>query len=368
VIRAVLIDLDGVVRRWAPWEPEEALGVTRDDVTAVAFDEDVLQNVVTGGVTDEQWREEVAVRLEAAHGPAGRRAMEGWSAPIGEVDADVLAIVQALREVVPVALVSNATSRLESDLDQLGIADAFDLIVNSSRIGFAKPDERIFRHAAGQLDVSLDECLFIDDTLRHVEGASRLGLRTIHFTGAADLRRAVVEFGLLPPDRPGPRLELLIRRAHRDEAHEIAELHSRTAMHAYAHIFPSEAPPPTIDDHRRDWTEALRERTAYVAVVDNAIVGVVLSGPDVREPGAGHLSRLYVAPELSGRGIGTRLYQACLRELAELGFTQATLWVLERNERVREWYERLGWKVTGERKPVYEPAAIDDLRYRLTSF
>jgi putative hydrolase of the HAD superfamily len=368
VIRAVLIDLDGVVRRWAPWEPDPSSGITSDDVHAVAFDPDVLRSVVTGGITDDAWRDEVALRLERVHGPAGRRAVDDWSAPIGDVDDDVLAIVRALRTVVPVALVSNATSRLESDLEQLGLLDEFDLIVNSSRVGIAKPDEGIFRFVAGALDVALDECLFVDDTRGHIEGAQALGLRTIHFTGAEDLHSALVAFGLLVANRPGPRLELLIRRAHLQEAHEIAELHSRTARHAYASIFPPEAPPPTIDEHRRDWTQTLREQTAFVAVVDNAIVGVVVARPDALEPDTGHLSRLYVSPELSGRGIGTRLYQVCLRELSEAGFTQATLWVLERNERVRRWYERLGWRVTGERKPVYAPGGIDDLRYRLTSF
>jgi putative hydrolase of the HAD superfamily len=367
VIRAVLIDLDGVVRRWTPWEPDPSLGVTSEMLNAVAFDPDVLRSVVTGGVTDDAWREEVAVRLERDHGPAGRRAMEDWSAPIGEVDGEVLAIVRALRAVVPVALVSNATSRLESDLEALGLLDEFDLVVNSSRVGIAKPDEGIFRHAAEALDVDLDECVFVDDTIGHIDGARALALRTIHFTGAAELRAALAAYGLLAGDGPGPRLELLIRRAHRDEALRIAELHMRTALHAYASIFPAEAPPPTIEQTRRNWSDALREQAAFVAVVDNDIVGVVRAGPDLREDGTGHLSGLYVAPERSGLGIGTHLYQACLNELAERGYAQATLWVLERNERVRRWYERLGWQLTGVRKPVYAPGGIDDVQYRLTS-
>ena len=45
-------------------------------------------------------------------------------------------------------------------------------------------------------------------------------------------------------------------------------------------------------------------------------------------------------------------------------FPEATLWVLERNIRARSWYERLGWAWTGERKPVWPPGGIDDLRYR----
>jgi len=32
--------------------------------------------------------------------------------------------------------------------------------------------------------------------------------------------------------------------------------------------------------------------------------------------------------------------------MCEAGYTEATLWVLERNDRARAWYERLGWQCT----------------------
>ena len=44
-------------------------------------------------------------------------------------------------------LISNATSRLLSDLRRLGIAEDFDYIINSSEVGFAKPDPNIYSAA-----------------------------------------------------------------------------------------------------------------------------------------------------------------------------------------------------------------------------
>ena len=366
MIRAVLIDLDGVVRHWEPWVPDESLGVTAEDLRSIAFGP-ASDRAVTGLITDEEWRDQVAADLETRFGPSGRRAVESWNAPIGSLKQDTLEVVRELRKVVPVALISNATTRLESDLAALGLAGEFDLIVNSARVGHAKPDERIFAYAAEQLGVALDECLFIDDTVGHVEGAAKLGLRTIHFTDAAELRRALASYGLVQGSGEGRHLELHIRAARVEEAADVADLHLRTAMQAYKDIFPSEAPPPSIEELRLAWRELVREQTVFVAVVDAEIVGVAVVGADPREPSAAHLSRVYVQPELSGRGIGTRLYGACLERIAEAGFKEATLWVLERNARVREWYERLGWRPTGERKAVYEPGGIDDLRYRLTS-
>ncbi len=107
-----------------------------------------------------------------------------------------------------------------------------------------------------------------------------------------------------------------------------------------------------------------RDQRVYAASDGADVLGVVVSGPDLVED-AGHLGRLYVGPQHWGRGIGGRLYQAAIDHLTEAGFSQATLWVLERNTRARGWYERLGWEPTGARKTVYAPASIDDIRYRL---
>ena len=87
------------------------------------------------------------------------------------------------------------------------------------------------------------------------------------------------------------------------------------------------------------------------------------AGPDLVRPDRGHVARFYVAPDRWGQGIGRRLYVAALGRLRQAHFREATLWVLEHNVRARAWYERLGWRSTGERKTVYEPAGIDDLQY-----
>ncbi|MEU6976246.1 HAD-IA family hydrolase [Streptomyces sp. NPDC046371] len=85
---------------------------------------------------------------------------------------------------------SNATTRLEDDLAALGLADAFDAVVNTSRIGFAKPDRRVFETAARSVGVASDRCPFVDDTLGHVEVARAAGLIGHHDAGVDALRGA----------------------------------------------------------------------------------------------------------------------------------------------------------------------------------
>jgi ribosomal protein S18 acetylase RimI-like enzyme len=168
---------------------------------------------------------------------------------------------------------------------------------------------------------------------------------------------------------------------HREAGHEVgladrtagpvlARLHLRAALAGFAHIFPAEAPPPTHEDLRGEWERILGSdwdagRRAFVARRDDAVVGVVVAGSDPDDPHLGLLERLYVDPSSWGHGVGRDLHHAAHDHLQSGGYPEATLWVLEKNHRARAWYERLGWRATGERRPVYEPGGVDDVRYRL---
>ena len=89
-------------------------------------------------------------------------------------------------------LVTNATTRLESDVDRLGIADLVDGVVNSARLGFAKPDPRIYLAAAELAGVAPRRCLFVDDSARNTEAARELGMSVLHFQGTQGLRELVL--------------------------------------------------------------------------------------------------------------------------------------------------------------------------------
>lgn len=160
---------------------------------------------------------------------------------------------------------------------------------------------------------------------------------------------------------------LAVRPADPVDAPGIARLHHETALHAFAGIFPPEAPAPTVGGLTVDWAgrlDAGPPQLVTVAEQASGLVGVVAAGPDPDEPGVGHLARLYVLPAEWGRGIGRRLHDAALAHLRDRGHPEATLWVLEANHRARCWYERLGWRPTPARKPTYAPANILDIAYR----
>jgi putative hydrolase of the HAD superfamily len=56
-----------------------------------------------------------------------------------------------------------------------------DLIVDATYTGLLKPDPRAYALCIDQLGVAPGECVFVDDQIRNVEGAARVGMVTLHF-------------------------------------------------------------------------------------------------------------------------------------------------------------------------------------------
>ncbi len=55
----------------------------------------------------------------------------------------------------------------------------FEHVIESSKVGFRKPDPRIYRHACDLLGVPPERCIYLDDLGINLKPARALGMRTI---------------------------------------------------------------------------------------------------------------------------------------------------------------------------------------------
>ncbi|MDG4759598.1 HAD-IA family hydrolase [Micromonospora sp. WMMD710] len=191
---ALLLDLDGVLRRF---DPAVAAGVEREYgladgvLTEIAMQWGRLQPVLTGQVSHAEWVSSVADALaEPAGGPdRARAAVEQWQRYRGEVDTEVLDFVREVRAAgIRVGLATNATDLLDADLAALGLADEVDVVVNSSTLGVHKPAPEYFQAACQALATPGARVLFVDDEDWAVRGARSAGLSAHRWGGHADLR------------------------------------------------------------------------------------------------------------------------------------------------------------------------------------
>lgn len=199
-VRGVVFDLDGVVRYWDPSiisSAEDDWRLPRGALAGAAFsDAGLLARAITGELTDEQWRERIVERLRPQHGDAARGAVEQWSRHVGEVVPAVLSLVRSTRARLPVALLSNATTRLERDLRALSLDEEFDVVLNTARLGVAKPEAAAFESAAAHLGLATAECALVDDTAGHVRAAQDLGMLGHHFTSTEALQEFLAQLRL----------------------------------------------------------------------------------------------------------------------------------------------------------------------------
>jgi putative hydrolase of the HAD superfamily len=199
VIRAVLCDFDGVIRRWSANDIERietAFSLPLGAVAEAAFSRELLHEATTGAISDEEWRERIAGVLVAQHGNGAHAAVAAWSRLSGSLDHEMLQLLREVRTTASVVLVTNATTRLDRDLEALAVGDAFDAIANSSALGVVKPQAEIFERAAASVGGALADCVVIDDQPGHLRAAHDAGASIIHHTAASETRSALAALGL----------------------------------------------------------------------------------------------------------------------------------------------------------------------------
>lgn len=193
---AVLCDVDNVIRSFDSGRLEaleRVAGIAEGTTKKLAFAPDADLPLLLGEITSQEWAEAIAADL-ADLVPEPQTAFDLARALIESpfhADDEVVGLLRRARVRVPLVLVSNAALELESDLDSMGLSDLADHVVNSARVGLAKPDPRIYRLAADLAGVSPDRCLFVDDSEENVTAAAALGMHTVHFREPADLERAL---------------------------------------------------------------------------------------------------------------------------------------------------------------------------------
>jgi len=141
---------------------------------------------------DEAACESLVGRIDAAH--AERHIWCGC-------DPEAARVVDEIKSRgLLVAVVSNTEDgRARDSLEAAGLAERFDVIIDSHLVGLKKPDPAIFRHALELLDVEPAEAVFVGDSYAHDALAAR----------AAGMRAVLLDPLDLHPGAACPRIQRL---------------------------------------------------------------------------------------------------------------------------------------------------------------
>lgn len=123
---------------------------------------------------------------------------ERWHEMVpGEVPGSVAILDELKIAGVPLYAITNFSSEKFTEAKSRFpfLASSFRDTVVSAEERLLKPDRRIFEALLTRNNLEAGACVFIDDSVKNVEGAREAGLEAVHFTGADKLRADLAEFG-----------------------------------------------------------------------------------------------------------------------------------------------------------------------------
>ena len=192
---ALLFDLGGVVmgldwdrafQRWgrASHVPPEALAAL------YGFDE-AYERHERGEIGESDYYASLRGSLRIDIADDDFRA--GWGAIFTEPVHETVALLEKLRDRVPLYAFSNSNAAHQAVWTRK-FAPAlthFRRVFVSSEMGLRKPERASFDYIAREIGVPHARILFFDDTLVNVEGARAAGLQAVHVRGPDDVENAV---------------------------------------------------------------------------------------------------------------------------------------------------------------------------------
>lgn len=151
--------------------------------------------------------------------------------------------------------------------------------------------------------------------------------------------------------------ERIIRPMTLDDADRKGYVHWKSCEETYTGLMDPEFMATSTLERCQQIARAYPQNT-LVAELDGQIVGFGCWSAD------GEISALYILREYQGRGIGRQLMAALLAQLA--AHPVVHLWVLHGNDNAIGFYERMGFRLTGESVPNKYSSIHPSLRMTLT--
>ncbi len=127
-----------------------------------------------------------------------------WNAMIVDILKERLDWLSTLKEKYHVSILSNTNdihiSYVHQLLEKHHNLDDFSSLVHdvyySHEIKMRKPDHEIYQHVLDNAPYLPEETLFLDDNFENIEGATTLGIRTIHVTDPKDIPTLLANEGV----------------------------------------------------------------------------------------------------------------------------------------------------------------------------
>jgi len=194
-IRCIIFDVGGVILNESIDPVHDALN---KKIGKKLFDrKDALhKKLSTGRLTENEFYEKISKK-------SGRTKKALKEMVVSEylkyktLNKGVLKIARSLKiRGYKTAILSNVIPEHKKLNLKIGAYRNFSTLILSCDVKCRKPERKIFRIALDRLHAKPSECVFIDDRKEFLETPGKLGMKTIRFRNASQLRRDLKKLGV----------------------------------------------------------------------------------------------------------------------------------------------------------------------------
>ena len=201
MINTIIFDLGAVLIDWNPHYMYRTLFDNEEEM------KNFLATVATPDWNEEQDAgrslyegTELLVKQYPQHEENIRAFYTRWDEMLGDAFWDTVEILKQLKEsgrYKLYALTNWSAETFPKAQQKFEFLKWFDGIVVSGEEKMRKPAPEFYHILLNRHHINSNEALFIDDNYRNIAAAEKLGIKSIHFTGAEALRDRLKELNVL---------------------------------------------------------------------------------------------------------------------------------------------------------------------------
>jgi len=160
---------------------------------------------------------------------------------------------------------------------------------------------------------------------------------------------------------------IAIRTAKPSDSRDLADVHDAAWRFAYRGVLPGRELERMIARRGAEWwAEAVERRVPLVVLdVDGRVCGyTTYGGSRVRSlPFKAEIYELYIRPEYTGLGFGSRMFRTVQERLSRRGHNALVVWCLTENRGGCAFYEKMGGSAVATAVEPFEGGSVSKVAF-----
>ena len=198
-ITGIFFDIGGVLLNIHPERTIQHLnnctGISKE-IIKTAFSHKIYNKYEKGEINNQEYFQSIKRALPKTDSLYEPDFWEAWGMLLGE-ETSVSPVLRSCSKHIPIWLLSNTNPyHMKLGTKRFSFLPLVTGAVFSYNVGYRKPDEDIFRIALNLAGKNPEEIFFIDDDLKNINQARKIGLISYHFTSVESLKQKMIELGL----------------------------------------------------------------------------------------------------------------------------------------------------------------------------